>query len=854
MERKILIIMHTHWDREWYFTKDETRVLLVNHIQETMDFLEENEDIIYILDGQSIMIDDYLDLDPSGEDRLRKLIRKGQLRVGPWYTQTDLLLVHGESVHRNLYYGIKRAKEFGDPMLVGYAPDTFGHASQMPQIYSEFGIESTIFWRGFSELKASKSDFIWKGIDGSEVIGVNLATGYQGAKYLEEDLNSLKNRMKKIMYVLDSYSSGNYRLIMNGHDQMPIQKNIKEVIKNIKTIYPDDQIEIGNFEEYISALDQNILEKVEGELTDSKHARIHRTIGSTRMDIKLLNSEIENKLYNILEPLAIIGYQAGISYPDGVIESILKILFGTHAHDSIGGCNSDKVNQDIKQRLLCAKEMIDTQIELLLRLLTMGNKKGRQVIILLNLLPEIRKNEYVEYEMLTRTKLFKIFDSNGNEIDFDILSQIKEDAGLIDRQVAARLQDITVYRTKVIIPVSIIGGLSILYYRFEEIDDAIPKNKMIEMTNFIENKWGKLYIENNQFHFFDKVSNKVYQNIFSIENSGDAGDSYDYSPPVNDWIINSANIGEIEWTTHKSAFSEEINFNLVMKVPGDGEDREKKLTNSEISYKGNFRLYKNDPKVYGTLQCKNTVKDSRHRLVLKTDIYTDKVFVDGYLSEQEKSVYLEKELSIWESENWVEKPISVETAQSYISLKGNDQEWTIYTKGLKEYEILNDEIHVTLLRSFSHLGKRELINRPGRPSGIEIPTPDNQLIGKEFTFEFAFGCTRKEENRAREAKKYLSPLIGYQRKEFNRFNLNENENIRRVSSSLDLDLNETIVSAIKLTEKKELFIRVFNPTPKTITIQLPKNSFYSDGLENKKERISELVMYPQQIGNIIIER
>lgn len=153
MKRDIKILMHTHWDREWYFTKDETKVLLRNHMQEVIDYLEAHPEIIYILDGQSVMIDDYLELDPDQEPRLKQLIKNGRLRVGPWYTQPDLLLVHGESIIRNLFYGIKRAKAFGQPMLVGYAPDTFGHSNQIPQIYRQFGIDATFFWRGFSEMK-----------------------------------------------------------------------------------------------------------------------------------------------------------------------------------------------------------------------------------------------------------------------------------------------------------------------------------------------------------------------------------------------------------------------------------------------------------------------------------------------------------------------------------------------------------------------------------------------------------------------------------------------------------------------------------------------------------------------------
>ncbi|MGL5569413.1 MAG: alpha-mannosidase, partial [Cetobacterium sp.] len=142
MNMYIKILMHTHWDREWYFTKSETQVLLRNHMFEVIDFLEKNSDVIYILDGQSVMLDDFLEFAPKWKNRVKALVQRKALRVGPWYTQTDLMLVHGESIIRNLYYGMKKAMEYGDVMKVGYAPDTFGHSAQIPQIYKQFGIES----------------------------------------------------------------------------------------------------------------------------------------------------------------------------------------------------------------------------------------------------------------------------------------------------------------------------------------------------------------------------------------------------------------------------------------------------------------------------------------------------------------------------------------------------------------------------------------------------------------------------------------------------------------------------------------------------------------------------------------
>ncbi|GEM01620.1 mannosylglycerate hydrolase [Halolactibacillus halophilus] len=851
MSRDIKILMHTHWDREWYFTKDETKVLLRNHMQDVMDYLEDNPETIYILDGQSVMIDDYLELEPTEEPRLKRLIQSGNLRVGPWYTQTDLLLVHGESIFRNLYYGIKRAREFGEPMLVGYAPDTFGHASQMPQIYQQFGIESTFFWRGFSELKAEKSDFLWEGVDGTRIFGINLATGYQGAKYLESDPKLLSERMAKLMHVLDTYSASNSRLIMNGHDQMPLQRDIKQVMTEIEKLYPEDNVSLTDFEGYLQGLNKDELEIVRGELTDSKHARIHRTIGSTRMDIKLLNNEIETKLYHTLEPLAVIGERVGIPYPHGVVERIAKLLFGAHAHDSIGGCNSDSVNQDIKQRLINAKEMVDTQIELHLRLLTMANKATNNTIVIVNPSPEKRAGEMVSLELITRTKNFDLYDESGQQVDYVLDHQQSEDAGLIDRQVAARLKDITVYRTNIYVKVDEMRGLSARYFTYEEVETKRAEVKQTKNA-MIKNDFGQLFIEDNQLHYRHKKTNRVYHNVLSIENSGDAGDSYDYSPPVTDWVLNTQAEADLSFTIEKTALSEVIKLTLAFSVPSNQTERENKQTTARVEFTGTCRLFENDPKVYVELNHTNTTADSRYRLVFRTGIITDEVKVDGYLSDQLKPVYLSEPLAIWEQDNWVEKPVSIETMQSYLSLK-RDHQFNLYTKGLKEYEVVDGNAYVTLFRTFSHLGKRNLINRPGRPSGIEIKTPDNQLKDTSFTFNCAFDFEQIE-TQNKQANRYLTPLIGYQRKEFNRFNLNPRPKVKLDDTDVTLNLGQCVVSAVKCTEDNQLLIRLYNPMDQPDTLTLPEGSKRANAMEEPLQDVKEVTVKPQEIMQFIIHQ
>lgn len=853
MSRDIKILMHTHWDREWYFTKAETQVLLRNHMFEVIEFLEKNEDIIYVLDGQSVMLDDFIEFAPKWRERTENLVKKGALRVGPWYTQTDLLLVHGESIIRNLYYGMKKAMEYGDVMKVGYAPDTFGHSAQMPQIYSQFGIDSTFFWRGYSELKAEKSDFLWKGIDGSVIFGVNLATGYQGAKYLESDRDELKARMDKIMKVLDKYSAGDSRLIMNGHDQMPIQKNIHSIMENIKEFYKGDKVSVSDFESYVKSLKGLVLESVEGELNHSKHARIHKTITSTRMDIKLLNTELEYKIYNVLEPLALLGKELNIDYPHEIFEKCLKELFGAHAHDSIGGCNSDLVNRDIKQRLTQVKEILDTQIELYMRLISLAStSENRNIVTLYNYLPYKRINEKIEMEFITRTSDFKILNGD-REIEYLLLDQEIVDAGLIDRQVAARLLDIKVFKSKVSFVIDEIEGLSTKYLSYEDGDNYSLRDEK-KLDTSIENSLYKIYVENNRLNLLIKEENRVIENVFYIESSGDAGDSYDYSPPHKDLIIDSKDVKIDECEVLKSETQSVLKYNLTYELPKNQNSRDEKILDGKAIFKVTISIVDKDV-VNLSIDHTNYLEDTRFRAVLNTEILTDKVESDSHLCVVEKPVYFEKELSIWESDRWAEKPVSIETFNSYVSLEDDMREATMFSYGLKEYEVVDSKIFITLFRTFSHLGKRELINRPGRPSGIEIETPDNQLYKESFNFNLGFTFIKTDRNNSEKAKEFLTSIEGYQLKEFNRFNINIPNVRKNITTNLNLKLNGCVVSALKESENTgDTFIRVFNPTGQEIELVFNEGVFLSNMFEEKLEVLKVYKIKGQEILNILIER
>ena len=144
----IILVPHTHWDREWYQTFQQFRTRLVRTVDKLLDILDRDKQFShFMLDGQTIVLDDYLEVQPEQEEHLKQYTRSGCILVGPWYVQPDEFLVSGESLIRNLQFGLQRAREFGNPMRVGYLPDSFGHIAQMPQILRGVGIDSAVFWQ-----------------------------------------------------------------------------------------------------------------------------------------------------------------------------------------------------------------------------------------------------------------------------------------------------------------------------------------------------------------------------------------------------------------------------------------------------------------------------------------------------------------------------------------------------------------------------------------------------------------------------------------------------------------------------------------------------------------------------------
>ena len=170
------LINHTHWDREWFLTSVYTSRWIPGLIDKLEQLAEANSDFRFLFDGQTLVVEDLLDIAPAYGERLRQLVGNGRLLIGPYYCQPDWQLTSGEILIRNLMYGQKDVKKYGGYADTGWLVDTFGHISQSPQIHRLFGIESVFVWRGAPKLEPF---FHWQAPDGSQLLTINLFGGYR---------------------------------------------------------------------------------------------------------------------------------------------------------------------------------------------------------------------------------------------------------------------------------------------------------------------------------------------------------------------------------------------------------------------------------------------------------------------------------------------------------------------------------------------------------------------------------------------------------------------------------------------------------------------------------------------------
>ncbi|MEZ8888802.1 mannosylglycerate hydrolase [Vibrio sp. 10N.247.311.14] len=822
---RVHITPHMHWDREWYFTTEESRILLVNNMEEIMNRLESDPEYkYYVLDGQTAVLEDYFAIKPENTERVKALVEAGKLIIGPWYSQTDTMQVSGESIVRNMMYGIRDCMKFGDVMKIGYLPDSFSMSSQLPMIYNGFDITRAMFWRGCSERHGTnKTEFLWQSNDGSEVTAQVLPLGYAIGKYLPQDEEGLRARLDKYFPVLEKPSVTKDILLPNGHDQMPIQKDIFEVMDKLREIYPDREFSMSRFEEVFEKVEaaRDQLDTIKGEFNDGKYMRVHRTISSTRMDIKLIHAEIENKIVNILEPLASIAWTLGFEYHHGLIEKMWKESMKNHAHDSIGCCCSDKVHAEILNRYILADDMATNLIHFYKRKIVdhMPDREGCDKLAMFNLSPYERE-EVVNTTITIRAQEFSIFDENENPVEYFIQDKRQIDPGKVDRQIVHYGNydpfmefDIQIKRT---VPAM---GFTTLHIQGNE-KGAV---KVAEQKDYLlENEYYRINVnDNGTLTIFDKETEQVFDQVLRLEDGSDDGDEYDYSPSRQEWLLYSDEF-PVETSIDHQGFQSVAHIAFRMNVPANLTEREERTgQNGFVEAQCQVVLKQGSRRIEVRMELDNQADDHRVRVLVPTPFVSETVVADNQFGCITRPTN-DPAMAVWEEEKWKEAPVPVYQLMNFAALENGKAGMAIMSNGLREFEVIasqgdenRDTFALTLFRGIGVLGKEELLLRPGRPSGIKIPTPDSQVRGKlvcEFTL-CGFSGNHIDANIMAQARDNVTQIECYNKIPYNAMKLNVGEqNLPMSFSLLSKQQSGAVLSVLKKAEDEDaLIMRVYNP-------------------------------------------
>lgn len=346
------IVSHTHWDREWYLPFQVFRLRLVELVDTVLEMLGRDPDFrAFTLDGQAILLEDYLEVRPEREDELRSFVQGGRLLIGPWYVLPDEFLVSGEALIRNLILGRRICGRFGPVMDVGYTPDPFGHISQLPQILRGVGIDTAVFKRGLSE---EPTVLEWEAPDGSRVLTIYLREGYDNFAHLPDDVRGFRRLLQRQIDVQRQHSPVRSLLMMNGTDHMFPQPFLPRLIREAEEELDNVKLRHGTLPEFISdvraEVDLDQLNVVRGELRSSQRHHLLPGVLSTRMWIKQRNARSQTLLESHAEPLAGLTRLLGGHDYRGQLRAAWRLLLKNHAHDSICGCSIDQVHEEMRPR------------------------------------------------------------------------------------------------------------------------------------------------------------------------------------------------------------------------------------------------------------------------------------------------------------------------------------------------------------------------------------------------------------------------------------------------------------------------------------------------------------------------
>ncbi len=747
------LVSHTHWDRAWYVPYQEFRIRLVRLVDRLLDLLRANPDFgAFMLDGQTSVLEDYLEVRPQRAAELQAFCRAGRIQIGPWYILADEFLSSPEALIRNLMWGHRMGVPYGGVMKAGYVPDGFGHIAQLPQILRGFGIDSAFFWRGMgTEGDRLGTEFEWVALDGSSVTAILMPYGYHNVSNLGYGIHwgdtsqmafnpdLAQQQISEALERLKPWAHTQALLLMNGIDHAEPEPRLPQILARANRELADSTMTQGTLLDHLrraraAAVD---LPCFTGEFRWGRYSEVLQGVYSTRIYLKQANQRVEALLERYVEPLAAFAWLSGASVPAGTDDLIWlawRTLIQSHAHDDLYGSGVDQTHRETLYRIEQAGQVGEALLHSTQRSLTLQVDCSRQAgmpLIVFNPLNWPRRETVIgevafDFDDPTPTG-FTVVDGDGKRVPHQVLADLGEQVWM----------EVLKANRKHILRIAIQVEVPACGYRVYFLQPAPPLEvQAVSPALSMANDYHHLAIAaDGTLEIEDLHAEGRYTGLHYFEDVEDAGDEYSYALcPHSQTISTLGQPARIELLRNGpcvTTFRIEHNLPLPVGLAPDRRERSTQIINTSIV--SEVSLYAGQPGVYIVTEVDNRSLDHKLSVVFPTALRPAEAMVD------ESFAVLTRPVDLPPSPGWVEDPTPLMHQRAFTDLSEDGSGLAVLNRGLPSVEVRpardGTSITLPLLRSVGWLSRSDLPTRRVT-AGPMVETPEAQCLGRH-RFEYA---------------------------------------------------------------------------------------------------------------------
>jgi len=755
------VVSHTHWDREWRYPFQEFRMLLIDMFDSLIELLQTRPDYkYYLLDSQTIPLEDYLEIHSENAEALKTFVREGRLHIGPWYCLPDTPVISGESLVRNLLVGMQITEAWGGTKYTGYSPFSFGQSPQTPQIYQGFGLDHIFFYRGNNQ-DVTPTEFTWEAPDGTRILGMRAINPYGRANFYvhvyrpvvlnkkpfdwtyswsegqmpfhpcDEDTyrydylfldprhtksyhpENLEESLQNIKDDAARDATTNQLLYLDGMDQVNPQPLVPRIVDDADKSSSKDRYIHTSFYDYVQALKKSVknLPVIKGEFRYTmRHGLWVNLFAATlcsRMYLKLANRECENRLQQNAEPLSTFAHLLGHRYRRELMLHAWKILLANQSHDSIAGCSVDAVHEDTEYRYRQARQIASNVARYamgeVVRHIDM-RKQPDDVIALVVYNPtnydrtEVFK-VFVDLPETSGAKWFRAFDG-ARECAVQFLSEAP--FGPIVKSPYDFPVPFKARRVEALIEVSGVPamGYKTLIIKPQE-GPKVNFGSLSPDTGVMENEFLRVAIRSyGLVDVTDKATNAVYGGLHNFEDASEVGDPWTHRQVKKDFKIYGAGFPVEVRKVMDGPLAVAFEVRYKLELPEAAEDTCAERSKRTVPYEivSTFTLTRQSRYLSVKTAFTNTARDHKLRVLFPTGLKgVKRSFADTHYDT------VERDIAVPDTSTWKEPAMTVYPHYMFSGVQARGKGFSVLVRGLPEYGMIDDESRtyaLTLLRTY----------------------------------------------------------------------------------------------------------------------------------------------------------